>query len=131
MKSGPDFLGKERGRPAGPNYLDRETGVDWKRHELDVEKRSGDRRRAASGAAPGKPGDNKGEEYLRECKSTKGAGMSINGKWLSKITNEALCLDKVPLTELRFDGQVEPTPTDWVMIPALEFEALLENLRDQ
>ena len=131
MKSGPDFLGKERGRPAGPNYLDRETGVDWKRHELDVEKRSGDRRRAASGAAPGKPGDNKGEEYLRECKSTKGAGMSINGKWLSKITNEALCLDKVPLIELRFDGQVEPTPTDWVMIPALEFEALLENLRDQ
>ena len=131
MKSGPDFLGKERGRPAGPNYLDRETGVDWKRHELDVEKRSGDRRRSASGAAPGKPGDNKGEEYLRECKSTKGAGMSINGKWLSKITNEALCLDKVPLIELRFDGQVEPTPTDWVMIPALEFEALLENLRDQ
>lgn len=126
----PDYLGKSRGKNAGPDYLGMDTGVDWKRHESDVEKRSGDRRRVASGAAPGKPGDNKGEEFLRECKSTRGAGMSLNGKWLSKITQEALCLGKTPLVELRFDGQTEPTPKDWVMIPALEFQDMVERLKD-
>ena len=129
MSKGPNYLNKDRGRTAGPNYLDRKTGVDWEKHESDVEKRSGGRRRAASGAAPGKPADTIDEEFLRECKSTKGAGMSLSGKWISKITQEALCLGKTPLIELRFDGQVEPTPTDWVMIPALEFESLLERSR--
>lgn len=131
MSSGPNYLNRDRGRTPGPNYLDRKTGVDWERHEREVEKRSGGQRRAASGAAPGKPADTKDEEFLRECKSTKGAGMTLSGKWISKITHEALCLNKTPLIELRFDGQVEPTPTDWVMIPALEFEALLERLRSE
>lgn len=129
MPRGPDYLGKSRGRQDGPNYLDRDTGVNWKKHERDVEKRSGGRRRAASGAAPGKPADTKDQHYLRECKATRGAGMSLSGKWISKITGEALSLGKVPLIELRFDGQVEPTPTDWVMIPAIDFEELLDELR--
>lgn len=129
MSPGPDYLGKDRKRKIGPNYLDLDDGVDWRKHEKDVEKRSGARRRAASGAAPGKPGDNKDEEFLRECKATKGAGMTISGKWLKKISSEALALGKNPLMELRFDGQEEPTPKDWVMIPAIDFEALLERLR--
>ena len=129
MPRGPDYLGKNRSKQSGPNYFDRDTGVDWKRHEKDVEKRSGGRRRAASGAAPGKPADTKDQDYLRECKSTRGAGMSISGRWISKITAEALALKKTPLIELRFDGQTEPTPTDWIMIPAIDFEELLSQLR--
>lgn len=129
MAYGPDYLNKERGSIAGPNYLDRKTGANWKKHEQDVESRSGGRRRAASGATPGKPADTIDQEFLRECKSTKGAGMSINGKWLSKITSEAICLGRIPLVELRFEGQTDPTPTDWIMLPALEFEELLEKSR--
>jgi hypothetical protein len=114
----------------GPDYLDPKTlGVDWNKHENDVAKRSGGRRRAASGAAPGKPADTVDQKFLRECKSTKGAGMSIKGDWLRKIVQQALPRGITPLMELRFDGQEAPTPTDWVMIPAQEFEILLERLR--
>lgn len=130
MPKGPDYLGSSKKRKGGPDYLGRDTGVDWRQHEKDVERRSGGRRRAASGAAPGKPADTKDEHYLRECKSTRGAGMSLSGKWISKITHEALVLGKTPLIELRFDGQVEPTPTDWVMIPALDFEELMEKVKN-
>ena len=56
--------------------------------------------------------------------------MSINGKWLYKIASEAIALQRVPLVELRFDGQTGPAPTDWVMMPAIEFEMLLEQVRE-
>jgi len=129
---GPNYLDGHNApkQDIGPAYLDpRNTGVDWNKHENDVAKRSGGKRRAASGAAPGKPADTLDEVYLRECKATKGAGMSINGKWLAKIVQEALPRGMTPLIELRFDGQEPPTPTDWVLIPAQEFEILLERLK--
>ena len=132
MAKGPDYLGRDFKKKPGPNYLDAiDTGVDWRKHEGDVAKRSGGRVRAASGATPGKPADTKDEVYLRECKSTYGAGMSLSGKWLSKISAEALALGKIPLMELRFDGQTEPTPTDWVMIPSIDFEDLVEQARGE
>jgi hypothetical protein len=126
---GPDYLGKDTPSSKGPDYLDRKDGVDWNKHEDDVAKRSGGKRRAASGAAPGKPADTIDQVYLRECKATKGKGITINGNWLSKIVQEALPRGMTPLVELRLDGQEAPTPTDWVLIPAQEFEILLERLR--
>jgi len=130
--SGPRYLDRDRGRQDGPDYLDRKTGVDWQNHEDDVAKRSGGKKRRASGAAPGKPADTRDQEFLRECKSTKrGAkGMSIKGEWLPKLVGEALPLGKTPLFEFRFEGQQEPVPRDWVMLPAMEFEELLERLRE-
>jgi hypothetical protein len=130
MANGPNFLNRPDATPSvGPNYLDRKEGVDWNKHENDVAKRSGGKRRAASGAAPGKPADTVDQHYLRECKATKGKGITINGRWLSKITGEALPRGMTPLLEIRVDGQEAPTPTDWVLIPAQEFEILLERLR--
>ena len=129
MGNGPDYLNKDRGQSKGPDYLGRDSGVDWRKHEDDVAKRSGGNKRAASGAAPGKPADTKDENFLREYKSTFGAGMSIKGEWLTKICSEALPLGKIPLMELRFDKQEAPTPTDWVLIPALDFEAILERIK--
>ncbi len=129
--SGPNYLDREPKRSLGPDYLNRKDGVDWNKHESDVAKRSGGRRRAASGAAPGKPADTIDQSFLRECKATKGAGMTIQGKWLSKIVGEALPRSQTPLLELRFDGQEAPTPTDWVLIPAQEFEILLERVRGE
>jgi len=139
--AGPDYLNndpgkkprgrgkKKRSQGLGPNYLDLDDGANWRAHENDVAKRSGGQRRAASGAAPGKPADTVDQSFLRECKSTKGAGMGIKGEWLAKIVQQALPRNLVPLVELRFEGQEPPTPTDWVMIPAQEFEILLERLR--
>lgn len=133
MKKGPDYLnrGQEGKRKTGPAYLDIDTGVDWRDHEATVAKRSGGKRRAASGAAPGKPADTVDQEFLRECKATKGAGLTIKAEWLEKITQQALPRGMTPLLEIRVAGQAPPTPTDWVLIPAQEFEILLERLRGQ
>lgn len=127
MGNGPNYLERSSSSQTGPNYLDRKMGVNWEQHEKDVEKRSGGRRRRASGAAYGKPADTKDAEFLRECKATAGAGITVNGKWLSKITQESISLGKTPLVELRLDGQSDPTPKDWVLIPALDFEILRER----
>lgn len=128
--SGPNYLGRDR-RPQGPNYLGRPDGVDWKSHENDVAARSKGQRRSASGAAPGKPADTIDQEFLRECKATKGAGITLKGDWLAKIVQQALPRGMTPLVELRLAGQQAPTPTDWVLIPAQEFEILLERIREE
>ena len=129
MGGGPDYLGRDRA-PQGPEYLDRKTGVDWRKHEADIEKRSGDRRRAASGATPGKPADNKGQKWLREAKATKGAGITIKALWLRKIVEEAMALGLDPLLEIRVDGAEAPVPTDWVLVPSIDFETLRERAGD-
>ena len=129
---GPNYLDRPSGANSdGPDYLDRKDGVDWNKHENDVARRSGGQRRAASGAAPGKPGDTVDQDFLRECKATKGAGITIQGAWLKKITHEALPRGMTPLLEIRLDGQEPPTPTDWVLVPSQEFEILLERLKEQ
>lgn len=129
---GPNYLDRNGKKgPKGPDYLDIDTGVDWRDHEDTVAKRSGGRRRAASGAAPGKPADTVDQEFLRECKATKGAGITIKGDWLKKIVQQSLPRGMTPLVELRVMGQEAPTPTDWVLIPAQEFEILLERLRER
>ena len=131
--TGPNYLDrKEPSRDnSGPDYLGRDDGVDWRKHENDVAKRSKGHRRAASGAAPGKPADTVDVALLRECKATKGAGITLKGEWLSKIVGQALPRDLIPAIELRLDGQVAPTPKDWILIPAQEFEILLERLRGE
>ena len=130
MAKGPNYLDRTPKKPNGPDYLERKTGVDWNDHEATVAKRSGGQRRAASGAAPGKPADTVDQHFLRECKATKGAGITLNGKWLKKIVHEALPRGMTPLVEIRVAGQEPPTPTDWVLIPAQEFEILLERLKE-
>ena len=138
MADGPNYLGDQvpnlRSSPKkpkgnGPNYLGRDTGVDWEQHEKDVAKRSGGRVTPGSGAVPGKPADTFDQEFLRDCKATKGAGITIKAKWLTQIAKQASPRGKTPLVELRLEGQEPPTPTDWVMIPAQDFEILLERLR--
>ena len=129
--SGPDYLNRRR-EPVKPTYLGKDpTSADWRKHEKDVEKRSGDRRRRASGAAPGKPGDNAGMIFLREDKATKGAGITIQGKWLKKLVGEALPLGLIPVLEIRLEGQEAPVPTDWILMPALEGQEALQLLQDR
>lgn len=131
MGTGPDYLGKDR-KPGKPNYLGRDDGVDWRQHEKDTEKRSGGRRQPGSGNKPGAPADVRDIRWLRENKaSKKGAvGMFVKGVWLQRIVAQATPRGLDPAIELRFDGQVPPVPNDWVMIPAIEFEALLERANE-
>lgn len=127
----PDYLGKSRPKNTGPDYLkNKKTGVDWQQHEKDVEERSSGKRRARSGAAPGYPGDTKDSLFLRECKATSGSGITVKSNWLTKIAAEALAIGKVPIIEIRLDGQVLPTPKDWVLIPSIEFDALIEKIQN-
>lgn len=101
--------------------------ANWKKHEKDVAERSGARQVAGSGNQPGKPGDLRGAKFLRECKASKGAGLSVQAKWLRKLVDEATQLGRYPLVEIRLEAAEAPVPTDWVMLPALDFQELLER----
>jgi len=95
------------------------------RHEKRISKRTGDNRVSGSGNKPGRPADLRGDTFLREAKTTKGAGRMISGRELAKIVEQAMALNKIPVMEICFEGQVIPVPNDWVLIPADDFDRLL------
>ena len=49
----------------------------------------------------------------------------ISGRELAKIVEQAMALNKIPVMEICFEGQVIPVPNDWVLIPADDFDRLL------
>jgi hypothetical protein len=108
-----------------------------KRHEEDVAKGLGGRRRPGSGSKPGMKGDVAGVQlgdidFLIECKTTEGASLSVQGAWLNKITTEAGPA-RSPALAIRFQFktlQEIATPhqkiaeTDWVAIPMSVFKRM-------
>lgn len=141
MSNGPDYFnGEVHHGSSGPDYFKdankkpKPKKADWQKHESDVEKRTGDRKTRGSGAGHGatgqtlqrgsvSPGDNVGR-FFRECKATRGKGISINGKWLEQLVEHALCMGRRPVLEIRLEGAQIPVPTDWVLIPAMDFDEL-------
>jgi hypothetical protein len=109
--------------------LGRDTGVDWRQHEKRTAKRSGGYQQPGSGNQPGKPADVRNVKWLRENKASQSGakGMFVKGDWLRKIIKQALTRGLNPAIELCFKGQEAPVPTDWVLVPAIEFEDLLER----
>ena len=125
----PEYFDKPS-KKVGPDYFKKEpTTKISKRHEKDVEKRSGGRCTPGSGNKPGIPGDVDDPIFRRECKATKGGGTQIQAEWIKKISAEALAVNKIPLIELRFEGQSEPAQKDWVMLPSIDFQELLEKIK--
>jgi hypothetical protein len=117
-------------KKVGPDFFKKTpTKKIANKHEKDVAKRSGGRRVPGSGNILGMPGDVADERFRRECKATHGGGTSIQAKWVKKISAEALAINKIPLIELRLEGQQEPTPKDWVMLPAHEFQNIMDKLK--
>lgn len=114
----------QRKKPTSSPNFEKDGKVNWRKHEKDVVVRSGGRPQPGSGNKPGKPGDTTDQHYMRECKATKGAGITIKSEWLEKLVADAMARGMTPLVELRLDGQTPPVPTDWVLIPAVDFEAL-------
>lgn len=128
--SGPNYFEKPPSSKEGPDYFKPDaTKKISNRHEKDVAKRSGGRTTPGSGNIPGIPGDVSDDIFLRECKATTGGGTQIQAKWIKKISLEALVCKQIPLIELRFEGQMEPAQKDWVMLPAIEFQAILERFK--
>lgn len=119
----PDFTRPRK--KATPDFDKRNTTARrGLRHEKRISKRTGDNRVSGSGNKPGRPGDLRGDIFLREAKTTKGKGRMINGTELANIVKQALLLNKIPVMEICFEGQSMPVPQDWVLIPADDFDRL-------
>ena len=128
--TGPDFS-RPRKRARGAADKLKSTSKRGLDHERDIAKRTGANRVRGSGNKPGRPADVKGRLFLREAKVTSGKGRSIKGEELAKIVEQALRVSRIPVLEVRFEGQKPPTPKDWVMLPASDFDALVEGRIDE
>jgi len=127
----PDYLGQTH-RPKQPNYygdVDKPKKADWRRHEREVAERAGERQVPGSGNQPGKPGDVMGTKFIRQLKATKGAGLSVRAKWLKQLMVQAIRMGRIPVFEIRLEAAESPVPTDWVLIPAIEFQDLCERAK--
>jgi len=128
--SGANYFGG--GGPAkrtGPDYFkdaDKPKKANWKKHEKDIAKRSGDRQVSGSGNKPGRPGDVMGGKLLREAKATKRPSITVSPKWMKKLILEALRMNKIPVFEIRIEGAEVPVPKDWVLMPAQDFQDILD-----
>lgn len=129
MPSKPNYFDKESPKSNGPDFFKKDaTTKISKKHEKDTAKRFGGKRVPGSGNISGMPGDVADTTFLHECKATKGGGTQIQANWVKNISTQALAKNRIPLLQLRFEKQEEPTPKDWVMLPVLDFLALLEKM---
>jgi hypothetical protein len=132
-----------------PDYFkdnNKPRSADWRKHEADVERRTGDVRNRSSGAGHGKTsqsnnsttrrrgsvsvGDNMGNKKIRECKATKYQSIKLQYKWLAQLVEQGLRMGRDPVLELRMEAAELPVPIDWVMIPARDYEDLRERAGD-
>lgn len=51
--------------------------------------------------------------------------------WLPKVVDHALARTKRAVLELRLELAEHPTPTDWVLVPAYDYEDLEEQARER
>lgn len=110
---------------------------DWKKHERDMAERAGAQLVKGSGnqskKSKGKPrpADVTGGKgnFLRQGKSAKGKSVTVSEAALRKVVQEATDMGQRPLIELRIEKATFPVPTDWVMLPAVDFQELVESCR--
>lgn len=125
----PNYFDKDSPKKGGPDFFKKDpTTKISKKHEKDIAKKFGGKRIPGSGNISGMPGDVSDVTFLHECKATKGGGTQIQAGWVRNISTQALAKNKIPLLQLRFEKQEDPTPKDWVMIPVIDFLGLLEKI---
>jgi len=126
--SGPDF--NRPRRRAEPNFdKAMTTGRRGASHEKRIAKRTGAKRVRGSGSKPGRPADLRDIKFLREAKTTRGGGRFIKSSELIKIVEQALTSGLTPIMEICFEGQSPPVPKDWVLIPADDFDKIVEGIK--
>jgi hypothetical protein len=76
-----------------------------------------------------KKSDVQTEEYMIEAKSTAKKSFTLSQGILTKITREAMAVNKLPLVVLEFDGPCAVTfSRKWVVVPHEHFlELIREN----
>lgn len=80
-----------------------------------------------SGSVRWRPGDAMSGEILVECKFTDKESLMIEKKTLTKIEEDALNSDKIPMFMFGFDngGKIKE---NWVAFPEYAFERLIKYL---
>jgi len=116
-----------------------------RKQEKKVAKALGGRRQPGSGAFGSLKGDVKREHegfpLLVECKRTGKLSLRLEVSHLTKITNEALASGRHPALAVQFDEHIvggvarhrgeEPASTDWIAVPLMTFQAMLEALGEK
>jgi len=128
--SPPNYFDGQPVRSRGPDYFadaGKPKKADWKKHEKDVAKRAHERQVTGSGNKPGRPGDVTGSKFLREGKATRRASITVSQKWMEKLVVEALRMGRIPVFEVRLEGARLPVPSDWVLLPAIDFQAIVDG----
>lgn len=113
------------------------------KHEKKVAGALGGWKIGGSGSHPSAKGDARREErsfpLLVECKRSMGKeSIRLEARWLTKITKEAMGVNKYPSIAIQFDKEVMrrvagkhggvPASTDWIAVPLTTFQAMLEAL---
>lgn len=128
--------------PPTPDYFKDAGKANWKKHEKDIAKRTGERQIRGSGNQPGRPGDTMGSKCLRDGKATArqsedgaketppnptAASITIREGWLRKLVLEALNMGKTPVIEIRLEKAQPPVPTDWSLIPSDDLQEMIDG----
>ncbi len=84
------------------------------------------RGRVVAGSGSGREkGDVNTRTYKIEAKRTDTERISIRREWLTKITNQAISVGRLPLLEIEFEGGATAPNLQWVMLEKSEFLRLL------
>jgi hypothetical protein len=99
-----------------------------KGQESRVASQVGGKRQPGSGASDYAKGDVKQEKFLIECKMTQAGSIRVTGKWLSKISREAVAAGRKPALSIEIQGHDDPMmERDWVMVPKSVFKMLIDS----
>lgn len=120
-----------RGVPKRHADIFGEHSSDWKDQERRVASRLNAETVPGSGSGSRHKGDvnrHKQGDYLIECKSTIHESLSVKGKWLTKISNEARAIGQRPALQIEIMGHSDPmTEPLWVMIPMSDYQRLIDK----
>ena len=95
------------------------------KHEKRLEKATGGKRNAASGAFWSRKGDVRTDDLLIEHKWTGKKSVTIKSQVLQKITTEAILDSRMPVLGLHLDGE------DYVVLLEEDFLALRNVIRGE
>ena len=80
--------------------------------------------RPGSGSSIYAKGDVISEKLLIECKTTEKGSLRVQGKWLTKITKEAMVEEKDPALVFSMEFNDSMTEKDWIAVPMSVFRRL-------